>query len=106
MEKLLAYINSLPLGQREPFAARCETTVGYLRKACSIRQKLSEGMCLRIAAESHGVVSLQDLRPDVDWDRLRTALYMPELAPALTHQPQAATQLERPYHAHTRTSPF
>jgi DNA-binding transcriptional regulator YdaS (Cro superfamily) len=88
MDKLLVYINSLPLMERELFAARCETTVGYLRKACSIKQKLSESICLRIAAESDGTVTPSDLRPDVDWSRMRIALNQPELAT----QPQPTTQ--------------
>ena len=74
MEKLIAYLNALDKAQQEAFAARCETTVGYLRKAVSIKQKLSDGLCLRIAAESHGAVPPEDLRPDVDWVYLRAAL--------------------------------
>lgn len=74
MEKLIAYLNSLAKSDQEDFAARCETTVGYLRKAASIGQKLGDGLCLRIAAESAGAVSPEDIRPDVDWAYLRTAL--------------------------------
>lgn len=74
MEKLLNYINSLPIAEREPFAARCGTTVGYLRNACSLKKKMSEGLCLRIATESGNVISPDDLRPDVDWDYFRKAL--------------------------------
>lgn len=74
MEQLLAYINSLPIMERELFADRCGTSLGYLRKACSIKQKLSEGMCLRIASESCGIVTLECLRPDVDWQYMRQAL--------------------------------
>ena len=90
MDKLLAYISSLPLADREPFAARCETTVGYLRKACYINQKISEGMCLRIAAESNFQVNLEDLRPDVDWSRLRVGLCKPELTKTPANQAQPA----------------
>lgn len=74
MEKLIAYLNALDKAQQEAFAARCETTVGYLRKAVSIKQKLSDGLCLRIAAASGGKVPLEELRPDVDWQYLRQAL--------------------------------
>lgn len=74
MEKLIAYLNSLNKAQQEDFANRCKTTVGYLRKAVSIGQKLGDGICLRISAESGGVVAPEDLRPDVDWDYLRKAL--------------------------------
>ena len=79
MEKLLAYINSLPIAEREPFADRCGTTVGYLRNACSLKKKMSEGLCLRIARESGNAVKPNDLRPDVDWDYFRLALDMADL---------------------------
>lgn len=74
MDELLAFINGLPLADREPFAARCGTTVGYLRNACSTKKKLSEALCLRIATESGNVVRPQRLRPDVDWNYMREAL--------------------------------
>lgn len=74
MDSLLHYLNSLPLDEREGFASRCNTTVGYLRKACSKGQKLGETLCIRIAYESAGAVSCEDLRPDVDWPAIRRAV--------------------------------
>ena len=74
MDKLLAYIKGLPLAEREHFAARCGTTLGYLRKACSIKQKLNEMVCLRISSESGHLVTPEDLRPDVDWALVRDVL--------------------------------
>lgn len=74
MDKLLAYLNRLQPDAQTVFAKRCGTTVGYLRKACSVNQQLSEGLCLRIGAECAGDVVPEDLRPDVDWEYLRKAL--------------------------------
>lgn len=74
MDKLIAYLNSLPQVERDPFAARCGTTVGYLRKASSVKQPLGEVLCLRIGMESGGKVAPEDLRPDVDWQYMRAAL--------------------------------
>lgn len=74
MDKLLAYLNNLPTADREAFADRCGTTVGYLRKAASVGQKISEGLCLRVGIESHGAVQPNDLRPDVDWGYLRAGI--------------------------------
>ena len=90
MDKLLAYLNGLQPTEREDFARRCDTTVGYLRKACSVKQRLSDGMCLRISVESLGAVSPESLRPDVDWAYMRAALAQHPIA----HQPvaQAAGQ--------------
>lgn len=74
MKKLTAYLSSLPAAERDAFVERCGTSVGYLRKAASIGQKLGDGLCLRIAAESKGAIRPEDLRDDVDWGYLRKAL--------------------------------
>lgn len=75
MDKLLAYLNTLAPGDREDYSKRCDTTVGYLRKACSVKQQLSEGLCMRLAGESQGAFRPEDLRPDLDWDYLRRVLH-------------------------------
>ncbi len=73
MEKLLAYINSLSTVAQAEFAARCGTTVGYLRKAISIGQRLGEDICIAIDEETGGKVACEDLRPDLNrrWAYLR-----------------------------------
>lgn len=67
MKKLLDFINSLSKERRAAFCAACETTEGYLRKACSINQQLGSDLCILLDRESGGVVSVESLRPDVDW---------------------------------------
>lgn len=74
MDVLIAYINSLSVPEREAFALECKTTIAYLRKAASMGQQLSEGLCMRIAAASKGAVGLKALRSDVDWQQLRDGL--------------------------------
>lgn len=71
MDTLLAYLNSLDASAREAFAARCGTSIGYLRKAISIGQRIGEGLCIEIDRESAGAVTCEVLRPDVDWAYLR-----------------------------------
>jgi DNA-binding transcriptional regulator YdaS (Cro superfamily) len=71
MNTLLAYLNSLQPDARDLFAANCGTSVGYLRKACSIGQKIGADLCIEIERESAGQVRVEDLRPDVDWAYLR-----------------------------------
>lgn len=71
MDTLLAYLNSLDAAGREEFATRCETSVGYLRKAVSIGQRIGEGLCIAIERESGGAVRCETIRPDVDWAFLR-----------------------------------
>lgn len=90
MDKLRAYLNSLSPEDREAFAKRCGATVGYLRKAMSVGQQLGEGLCLRIGIESMGHVKPEDLRPDVDWQYMRTALANPAQAAIETVAPQGA----------------
>ena len=71
MEKLRAYLNSLPTDEQTAFATRCGTSVGYLRKAISKGQKLGESTVIAIDRESGGEVPCECLRPDVDWAYLR-----------------------------------
>jgi DNA-binding transcriptional regulator YdaS (Cro superfamily) len=73
MDKLLAYINSLSPDERERFAADAKTSIGYLRKAISTKQKLGEALCMDIERASKRAVTCEDLRPDLaeQWAYLR-----------------------------------
>jgi DNA-binding transcriptional regulator YdaS (Cro superfamily) len=72
MESLRAYLNDLDPNAQDDFASRCGTTVGYLRKAISVGQRISEGTVIAIERESGGKVRCEALRPDVDWKYLRS----------------------------------
>lgn len=61
---------SMPIEQRECFAARCGTTLGQLRNVAYGRQ-CGEALAINIERESLGAVRCEDLRPDVDWAYLR-----------------------------------
>lgn len=71
MEKLREYLNDLSPKEQESFATRCETSIGYLRKAISAKQLLGPNLVIAIERESKGSVNCEDLRPDVDWEFLR-----------------------------------
>ena len=73
METLLAYLNSLSAEDRKDFCNRCGTSEGYLRKAVSIGQSLGESICINIDRESSGAVTVEMLRPDVDWAHIRNS---------------------------------
>lgn len=76
MEKLLAYLNSLPKKEQEAFAFACKTTVGYLRKACSKKQELGARLSVLIEQQSEGAVTRADLHPDdwfIKWPELKGA---------------------------------
>lgn len=71
MNELHAYMLSLSASEREEFAARCETTVGYLMKAIYAKQRIGEKTCINIERESNRIVTCDMLRQDVDWAYLR-----------------------------------
>lgn len=71
MQSLREYLNCLEPTEQTDFAGRCDTSIGYLRKAISISQKISERLVIAIERESKGKVRCEDLRPDVDWAFLR-----------------------------------
>lgn len=73
MEKLLAFINSMAPAERKAFCDRCGTSEAYLRKAVSAGQKLGESICINIDRESTGAVTVEMLRPDVDWAHIRNS---------------------------------
>lgn len=73
MDTLRAYLNSLPNEQQADFVSRCGTSIGYLRKAISVGQKIGESLCINIERESGGVIRCEDLRPDVDWAFIRNS---------------------------------
>lgn len=71
METLRTYLNKLTPDEQVSFCVRCKTTIGYLRKAMSVGQRIGESLCIEIERESGGAVKCEELRPDVHWDYLR-----------------------------------
>lgn len=71
MESLRAYLSEFTYSEQSAFAIRAGTSIGYLRKALSVGQRLGESICIGIERESLGAVRCEDLRPDVDWAYLR-----------------------------------
>ncbi|MEQ1977363.1 Cro/Cl family transcriptional regulator [Xenorhabdus sp. SGI240] len=64
MDKLRMFLNALTAEDREIFAAKCKTTVGYLRNAISSRKKLGASLCVLIERHSNSHVTRKDLHPD------------------------------------------
>lgn len=75
MDTLRTYLNSLPADAQKDFCRRCGTTLGYLRKALSVKQRIRESVCMNIERESGGVVRCEDLRPDLlrQWAYMRNS---------------------------------
>ncbi|WP_420299761.1 Cro/Cl family transcriptional regulator [Edwardsiella tarda] len=69
METLRNYLNALSPEKQREFAARCETSLEYLRKAISKKQKLGAALSVSIEHHSAGYVSRKALHPD-DWEKI------------------------------------
>ncbi|MGS4272719.1 Cro/Cl family transcriptional regulator [Serratia marcescens] len=69
METLRAYLNALQLDKKREFASKCETSLEYLRKAISKKQKLGAALSVSIEINSGGSVSRKDLHP-YDWEKI------------------------------------
>ncbi|EMW4538882.1 Cro/Cl family transcriptional regulator [Salmonella enterica] len=74
METLRMYLNALPLGKQREFANQCETSLEYLRKAISKKQKLGPALSVLLEIYSDGAVSRKDLHPD-DWGKIWPELF-------------------------------
>jgi len=70
MNSLKNYLNSMSKSDQEAYATSCRTSLGYLRKAISIKQNLGVELVARLHKHSSGFASAQDIRPDVDWSEL------------------------------------
>lgn len=69
--KLLDYMKSLDKSQLEAFAAACSTTVGQLRQVAYGRRTSAE-LAMSIDRATKGGVPCEELRPDIDWQYLRS----------------------------------
>jgi len=63
-QRLRALLNALSESERESFATRCGTTVGYLRKAISINQDLGPELSLMLETHTQDMVTVAELRPN------------------------------------------
>ena len=62
---------SLSMPEREAFAKGCGVTTGYLNLVAGGFRKAGESLCIAVDRRTRGVVSCEELRPDVDWAYLR-----------------------------------
>ena len=74
MDTLRAYLSSLSTEEQVAYAKRCRTSIGYLRKAISKGQRLGTTLCVCLDRESGRAVRFEELRPDADWDYVRSTV--------------------------------
>lgn len=79
MKKLLDYLNAIPLGDRDEFARRCETSFDYLRQIGYGNRACRPMLGVHIERETQGVITRKELFED-DWPKLWPELV--EKAPA------------------------
>jgi DNA-binding transcriptional regulator YdaS (Cro superfamily) len=82
VEELRTFLNSITRAEQDDFADRCDTSLGYLRKAISTRERMRESLVINLERESKGAVRCEPLRPDVDWAYLRGTSNSPGAEPA------------------------
>lgn len=79
---LLELLNSKTVEEQDKFAAACGTSVGYLRQVAYGNRKCGWSLAINIDRESGGQVSLEALRPDIDWEHVRSRALRQEAAHA------------------------
>jgi DNA-binding transcriptional regulator YdaS (Cro superfamily) len=68
---LKEFLQTMSLRQRDRFAERCGTTGGHLRNVSYGYKQAAESLAINIERESNGIVTVEELRPDVDWSVIR-----------------------------------
>lgn len=70
---LKTYLMQMPIPDREQFAQRCGTTWGYLRKQLIVNGRFGPEIAIAVERESGGLVRIESLSPDPDWEYVRSS---------------------------------
>jgi hypothetical protein len=67
MNALRTYLRTLTPEKQREYAARCGTSIGYLRNLLSLKPppRVDGLLCRRLEEESEGAVPRESLRPDI-----------------------------------------
>ena len=67
-----SYWLALPVHERKKFARRCGASPNYLNLyAFGQKARVGEALAIAIERETAGAVTVEELRPDVDWSVIR-----------------------------------
>ncbi|QXI30496.1 MULTISPECIES: transcriptional regulator [Pseudomonas] len=69
----LDYIKSLDPSRLEALAASCATSTGQLKQVAYGNRRASAGLAIAIDRGTDAQVTCEDLRPDIDWQYLRSS---------------------------------
>lgn len=72
--KLVTYLNDLPVEKQRDFAVKCDTTIGQMRQIAYGCRPCRTEMAIAIDRESNGVVTMDYMAPQIDWDFVRRTL--------------------------------
>lgn len=73
-EKLVSYLNDLPMPKQKKFATNCGTTIGQMRQIAYGNRPCRANMAISIDKNSRGKVRMEYMAPDVDWAYVLIAL--------------------------------
>lgn len=71
---LLNYLKTLSKTDLAAMADRCSTSPGQLKQIAYGNRRASVSLAVSLDRETSGSVSCAELRPDIDWKHLRSAL--------------------------------
>lgn len=69
--KFRDYYYAIPVKRRPVWARRVGVSAGYLQLVAQGARQVSERVAIEIEKATAGTVTVEELRPDVDWAYLR-----------------------------------
>ncbi len=72
--KFRDYYYGIPVKRREAFAKRVGVSAGYLKLVAQGERQVGESVAIEVEKASAGAVTVEELRPDVDWAYLRSSV--------------------------------
>ncbi len=66
------FLKTLDSSQQSVFAESCGTSIGQLKQVAGEFRRAGEALAINIERESGGKVACESLRPDVDWNYIRS----------------------------------
>ena len=73
MSTFHTYFKSLSKSEREGLAERVETSVAYLWQIAYEQRRCKESLAIELEKASGRAITVEDLRPDVDWAYVRSS---------------------------------
>lgn len=72
--KMHQFLLSKSKPDRKSLAERCDTTDDQLMFIATLRRSMRLDTAIQLDRESAGVLTMQEMRPDVDWEHVKAAL--------------------------------